>query len=200
MEIFLGVDIGQRADYSTLVAVERARFGEGKRNLVTYEWEPSEDVRLGVVKAERIPLGTPYPEVARRVAAVAKWCGTRGKTLLAVDVTGVGAGVVDLLREQDLGQAWLLPVMITGGYRRHFEGGRYHVPKPDLVDGLVRAMQLGQVYAAEGVALGPLVEEMNEFGVRLGTRGQERFEGKKDDLVTGLCLAVWAAGMATMGD
>ena len=44
------------------------------------------------------------------------------------------------------------------------------------------------------------VEEMTEFGVRLGTRGQERFEGKKDDLVTALCLAVWAAGMATMDD
>ena len=86
---------------------------------------------------------------------------------MCVDVTGVGACVVDLLREQDLSGGWLLPVLITGGYQRTYEGSRYHVPKADLVDGAVQAMQKGLLCAAEGVRLDQLTEEMQEFGIKL---------------------------------
>ena len=46
---------------------------------------------------ERVPLGTPYPLVADRIAAVAR---AAGDIAIAVDATGIGRGMVDLLRER----------------------------------------------------------------------------------------------------
>jgi hypothetical protein len=45
---------------------------------------------------ERVPLGTPYPVLADRIAAVARAAGAT----IAVDSTGIGRAVVDLLRER----------------------------------------------------------------------------------------------------
>jgi hypothetical protein len=74
------------------------------------------------------------------------------------------------------------------------------VPKQDLVAVAVRAMEEGRLHAAEGVDLGELTREMRGFGVTRAARGRESFEGKKDDLVMALCLAVWAAGMVAPGE
>ena len=200
MGVFLGLDLGQRADYSALIGLERVVRTERVRNLLTYGWDVTRDQRLGLVMAERIPLGTPYPEVVKRAAKVAKECAGLGQCSLAVDVTGVGAAVWDLLREQDVGKCRLMPVVMTGGLQEHWSEGRYCVPKPDLVAGVVRAMEEGRLYAAKGVGLDDLVREMRGFGVKLSGRGREGFEGKKDDLVMALCLAVWASGKAGVGE
>ncbi|MEO8662382.1 MAG: hypothetical protein ABI693_28225 [Bryobacteraceae bacterium] len=195
MEYFLGLDLGQQQDYTALVVLAREQAPR-VQSPVTYQWEPARPARLAVVKVERVALGTPYTDVARWAAEVTRRCALKSaRTLLCVDVTGVGACVVDLLREQDLCGGWLLPVLITGGYQRTYEGDRYHVPKADLVDGAVQAMQKGVLCAADGVRLDQLMEEMQEFGIKLGVR-QDRYEGRKDDLVMALCLAIWGAGMA----
>ena len=47
---------------------------------------------------ERVPLGTPYPEVVERVRELVTHDELAGRCALAVDATGVGAPVVDMLR------------------------------------------------------------------------------------------------------
>jgi hypothetical protein len=200
MQTFLGLDLGQRADYSALIGLERVVRRERARNLVTYGWDIREERWLGLVMAERIPLGTPYPVVVKRAAEAAKECAGMGKCSLAVNVTGVGAAVWDLLREQDVGKCRLLPVVMTSGLREHWSEGRHCVPKADLVAGVVRVMEEGLLFVADGVELETLVREMREFGVTISGRGREGFEGKKDDLVMALSLAVWAAGKAGVGE
>jgi hypothetical protein len=200
MESFIGLDLGQRNDYSALVILERVIERTQERDFTTYAWKVTEVQRLGVVHAERIALGTPYPDVVRYVAGAARHCAGLGRTFLAVDVTGVGAAVWDLLREQNLGKCWPMPVLITPGHKAHWWEGRHCVPKQDLVAGVVRAMEEGRLHAAEGLDLEELTREMRGFGVMTSARGRESFEGKKDDLVIALCLAVWATGMAAPGE
>lgn len=199
MEYCIGLDLGQRLDYSALVVLERVVITERVRNLVTYGFDVTEELRLGVVHTERIPLETPYPQVAARAAAVAKNCASLGKCLMGVDVTGAGAPVWDMLREQDVGKCWMLPVLMTGGEQGRWANQRYLVPKQDLVAGVVRVLEEGRLYTAAGLDVNDLVREMRGFGVKLSAGGHESFEGKKDDLVMALCLAVWASGMAGMG-
>jgi hypothetical protein len=71
----VGVDIGQARDPTALAVLEG----------------------FAVRWVERMPLGTAYPLVVDRIAAVAR---AAGDAPIAVDATGVGRAVVDLLRER----------------------------------------------------------------------------------------------------
>ncbi len=92
----MGVDLGQAQD-PTAIAVAEMR-------------EPEIHVR----HLERLPLGTPYPKVIERVAAIVE---TLPGADLLVDATGVGRPVIDQMRETGLEP---VPVTITGG--RKLEG------------------------------------------------------------------------------
>lgn len=195
MDSFVGLDLGQKQDYSAVVVLERVVRRDSELNRVTWERERRDQVTLALTMAERIPLGTPYTLVARRAAEVARVCGGRSRrAVLAVDATGVGAAVVDLLREQNLGKCAAMPVLITDGDRQRYGEGRWRVPKQDLVALLERALEKRELRPAKGLELGPLAEEMRMFGMKRRLTGSEEYGGKKDDLVMALCLALWAAG------
>ena len=88
---YLGLDLGQKRDYSAVAVVERIdRFGERLWGVRLSE--------LVVRYAERLPLGTPYPRAVERVRAIVQSGALAGNCALAVDATGVGAPVVDMLR------------------------------------------------------------------------------------------------------
>ena len=148
---------------------------------------------------ERIPLGTPYPEVTARVAEVtharALAAGTRH---LAVDATGVGRPVVDLLRRARPA-ATLMPVVVTPGERQSLVGDTYHVPKRDVITGLVVLFQQGLLQIARGLPhAATLVAELRAMQVRTPGPGREQWgawrPGTHDDLVFAVALACWAAG------
>jgi hypothetical protein len=91
------------------------------------EWDPvmvayRKYVELRTQFLERMELGTPYPEVARRVREITRAADLRGRCRLAVDSTGVGRPVVDLLRRAEL-ECILMPVTITGATRRGWRAG-----------------------------------------------------------------------------
>ena len=89
---FVGLDLGKKHDPTAVAVVERidrARAFQG-----------SEFHRLAVRHVERVPLGTaPYPRVVERVRRIVQSPTLRGRCALAVDATGVGEPVVDLLRD-----------------------------------------------------------------------------------------------------
>jgi hypothetical protein len=189
-EWYGGLDLGQKRDYSALALLERARIWTDERDPVTYAWRTR--TRYALRYVERIPLGTDYVEVARRV------CGVAGRReiaplRLAVDATGVGLAVVDLLRRSgDAGfRSGLAPVVITGGSRARYERESYYVPRKDLLDLPVVMLERRQlVFAADLPGRRELEGELRGMGVSSAGAGAGAVH---DDLVMALALAVWRA-------
>ena len=191
---FLGVDLGQAKDFTAIAAVERAEEPAGW-DAAQYAWRTATALRLRYL--ERLPLGTPYPEVVERVVQVARSKDLAGRCELVLDATGVGRPVVDLLRRARPACA-ILPVTITGGGAESYAGGYYHVPKRDLIAGLQVLFQTSALQIAGGLKHGPaLTSEMAEMRVKVTGPGREQFgawrEGTHDDLVLAVALACWAA-------
>jgi hypothetical protein len=106
---FIGVDLGQRQDFTTIAVVERAEL-KGAWDPVMFAWRKLVSLRLRLL--ERIPLGTPYPRIVERVVEVTRSPELAGRSHLAVDATGVGRPVLDMLRGARP-QSILMPVNHT---------------------------------------------------------------------------------------
>ena len=194
MRFSVGVDLGQQRDHSAIVVVERDAAG---RRLVR--------------SAARVPLGTPYPLVVARVRETVQHEELWGCCALAVDGTGVGRPVVEMLREAGLGCEISAVSMTSGGLSGggpgRAQGGRtpwYSVPKRDLLAGvqvLLERRELRISRAMEGV--GSLARELKDMQQQVGARGKVRLgadgAGQHDDLVIALSLACWRAGRGRIG-
>jgi hypothetical protein len=191
---FVGVDFGQCRDFTAMAILERVEV-EGEWDGAAFARQKARALRLRYL--ERLPLGTPYPEVVERVREIVRSGELLGRCHLVVDATGVGRPVVDLLRRAGLGcPMW--PVTITGGDAEMQSGGYYRVPQRDLMVGLQVLLQRGALQIAAGLQYGPvLVEEMAGMRVKLSSGGRERYgawrEGQHDDLVFAVALASWGA-------
>jgi hypothetical protein len=191
---FVGVDLGQTRDPTAIAVVERAET-EGEFDATV--WASRKTVELRLRKLERIPLGTSYPEVVSKVVELTRSRALAGRCHLAVDGTGVGQPVVDLLRDARPG-CNILPVKFTGGGAEGHHGGYYTVPKRDLITGLQTLIQTRDLKIAGGMAEGEaLFKEMGNMRVRVSTAGWEQFDtwrqNAHDDLVFATALACWAA-------
>ena len=109
----IGLDLGQRQDFSALAVVQRR---DQRR---AYQVSSFHSMALRLI--ERIPLGTPYPLVVERVQELVESAVIDGQCRVAVDATGVGAPVVDLLRAAQLG-CEICAVTITGGDKERQPG------------------------------------------------------------------------------
>ena len=194
---FVGADFGQSRDYTAIAVLERAETA-GKFDHMVRAHEKEIALRLRYL--ERIPLGTPDPDVVERVVEVTRNKQLAGRCHLAVDGTGVGRPVVDLLRRAGP-DAILMPVTITGGQVETMDQGFYRVPKRDLIIGLQVVLQRGGLQIAAGLKFGQkLVEELMAVQVRVSPAGNEQYaawrEGTHDDLVFAVALAYWSAAKA----
>ncbi len=191
---FVGVDLGQSRDPTAIAVVERTELtGEWDAAM----WAYRKEVKLRLRHLERLELGTPYPDVAERVAHVTNSRELAGRCELVVDGTGVGRPVVDLLRKARPG-CTIIPTTITGGEKVTMNEGYRGIPKRDLIVGLQVLLQVGGLQIAAGMKYGPaLVGEMAEMRVKVSAGGREQFgawrEGTHDDLVFAVSLACWAA-------
>src|SRR4051794_13988503 len=132
-EYFVGVDLGQKQDFTALCVVEKAEMMFDTPDPVT--WERPRETRYCVRHLERVKLRTPYPEVVERIREVAMDPALEGRRTLVVDATGVGAPVVDLLCTSDI-DCEIVAVTITGGDSASGAGGERRVSKRDLIVGL----------------------------------------------------------------
>ena len=114
---------------------------------------------------------------------------------LIVDDTGVGRAVADLLKTKGLR---FTAVTITGGDEVHaVGGGRYRVPKRDLVGALEVPFHTGKLKIAEGMELWPaLKKELLNFRRKINLKtahdSYEHWrESDHDDLVLAAALACW---------
>jgi hypothetical protein len=175
-----GLDLGQTNDPTALAVLEQTGAGKEKS--------------YGVRYLERFPLGTSYTAICALVAQRMK--PLPGSTL-AVDQTGVGRPVVDLLRGSKMNVS-LRPITITAGHtaRRDEETRDWHVPKKDLVaclHVLFGSKRLKILKSLPDAAL--LVKELDNFSTKITLAANEVYgplrEGQHDDLVLAVALACW---------
>jgi hypothetical protein len=225
-DYFLGLDLGQANDYTaiavagldaTYLAAARERAArydrlDRARNSPFYGGIDllATDSRLEVEKfgpmpkpiyevrhLERMPLRTPYTEVARGVGGLMETPPLRHNAELIVDATGVGAAVVDILTEAGLS---FRAVVMTGGEQESHNGDTYRVPKRDLISAAQVLLQNRRLRIATTLPESrTLVEELVGYRLKQNiATGHVAFEpwreGQHDDLVLALCLALWAAG------
>lgn len=176
---FVGLDLGQRQDYTALVVVERRELWQG--------FCPPGFDSVAVRHVERMALGTPYTTVVERVRDVVKNPVLLDRCYLTVDATGVGQPVVDMIRAENLGCS-LNAVTITGGDRESSNGSGYNVPKADLLCGIRVLLEKGDLRIARDLRGGPmLMRELRFMQAKGGAHGEH------DDLVMALALACWRA-------
>jgi hypothetical protein len=183
---FTGLDLGQAKDYTAVAVLERTTLPDPKR-------EGRKLHHYAVRHLERLPLGTPYPDVGTRLARLFAGPPLAG-SILAVDYTGVGRPVLDLLRRARI-PASLRAVTITGGNKATLDGG-WHVPKRELVGTLQVLLQSRRLKVAPSLpAAQTLVQELTTFQVKITPAANETFgawrEGAHDDLVLAVAIAAW---------
>ena len=217
----VGVDLGQANDPTAIAVLEKTIAPPETAMFSPTGASPSNRLVEGsivydLVYLKRPRLGTPYDQIARRVADLI--CelepqgafGEIGQVTLSVDGTGVGRGVVDMLRTEFLRRARastaiskvnFRPVSVTGSNttlkRPESKNGYWSVPKKDLVFPAVAAFQQGKVRIAKGIKdRDALVNELKNYkrttNIATGNISFEPWrESDHDDLLFATCLALW---------
>ena len=86
---FVGLDLGQSRDYTALAVLERAEL-TGAFDPAMFAWRKEVALRLRYL--ERVPLGTPYPDIVERVRRTTRAPELDGRCQVAVDATGSEKG------------------------------------------------------------------------------------------------------------
>jgi hypothetical protein len=224
-DYFVGLDLGQMQDFTAIavVGLDESYLKASRARSQVYErlhaiqkspFFDTVDVRVAereteeklpflpepiyeVRYLERVPLRTPYTEVAQRVKKLMNTPSLRDNAELAVDATGVGVPVTDQLKAQGL---WFKSVTMTGGGKEVQDGQTYRVPKRDLIARPQLLLEEGNRRLKIAPSLpeaGTLVEELLNYRYKITEAGNDAYgpwrESQHDDLVLALCLAVWAA-------
>lgn len=124
------------------------------------------------------------------------------QTVLVFDATGVGEAVKDILYDQGIQS--MLPIVYTAGgkvtyaYRdtqdKRFVGAKaayldykqideIHVPKSDMVDAAIRAMEQEQVRLAEGLPYGDQFRlQLTEFTGKMNAKGYTSYNNSSEEI------------------
>jgi hypothetical protein len=175
----LAVDLGQTNDHTAVIGLRRADAG-----------------RLECVGIERLPLGMSYPDQVDYIVGLTKQSEMSGRCLVAVDATGVGAAVVDMLRPR---VRPFYAVTITSGDKVNKEYNNWRVPKRDLIGAAQVALQQRRIKLPKASAEAKtLVEELNAYKVTISANGHDAYandwrQAPHDDLVLALAIGVYVA-------
>ena len=96
----MAVDLGQSADPTAFGDASCARAARTiGRSIKQRTTRQRVDQTFDIVHAERMPLGTPYPDVVDHVRDVPSRPPLRDKCYFVIDETGVGRAVGDYFEE-----------------------------------------------------------------------------------------------------
>lgn len=176
---FIGIDLGQAADFTALSIIERDGEAFNLRHLY------------------RFPLKTSYVDIVKRIGGMLQTDELRDNATPIVDATGVGSPVIDMMRNAGIHP---VSITITGGDSVNKEAGdNYRVPKRDIVSTLQVLFQTGQLKVADKLSLAPVfIQELINFKVTINVKtAHDSYEawreGVHDDLVLSVGLAAWYA-------
>src|ERR1041385_7988869 len=97
MDYFIGLDLGQRRDFTAVAVVERV---------------PAHPTQHNIRHLERVALGTSYTAVVERVCHLLRMPMLGGHATVVIDGTGVGVAVLDLFQRVGIRP---VAITITGG-------------------------------------------------------------------------------------
>jgi hypothetical protein len=180
---FIGLDLGQRNDFTALAIIERQ--GEVKNAVFV------------VNHLQRFPLGTSYPAIVGAVGEILKRAPlASNKTSLSVDETGVGTPVVELFKQARYATR-LTAIHITGGTNVRTDNGITYVPKRELVGVVQVGLQTGSLKIAPALTeAATLARELQDFRVTITEAANDTYGGRSgthDDLVLAVAMALWTA-------
>jgi hypothetical protein len=178
---FLGVDLGQRRNNTAIVVLER--LDEAPQLVAVLRGEGFSR-RYIVRQAERVPLGTPYQIMVRRLKRMVERLGPLGVCVLVVDGTGIGVPVVELMRDESVG-CRIIPIVITAGSAAPTQTS---VPRPALLTKMQVMAQKGELEIAAGCKDAEALHRELAHLTLDGAPGSEA-----DDLAFALALACWRA-------
>jgi hypothetical protein len=217
----VGVDLGQSNDPTAIAVLEKTIAPPETAMLSPIGNTPGNRLVEGttvydLVYLKRPKLGTPYDAIARRIIDLC--CeleprgafGEVGQLTLVIDGTGVGRGVVDMIRSEYRRRARSSPAVpkvefrpatITGSEttmkRPERVDGYWRLPKKDLIFPCVAAFQQGKIRIARGLKdRDALVEELKNYRrkTNIATGGMQFEpwrESAHDDLLFALALSLW---------
>jgi hypothetical protein len=183
----VGIDVGQLKDPTAISAV--------------MVYGPARTITAHVKHLERLPIGTGYPDVARRVQSLlhnlnnvlfAEGISTHKITVL-VDVTGIGRAIYDMLREAVPPSVRLIAVTLTGGAEQTKAGVEWKIPKADFVSNLVRFASERRLYLPATKEAANFQRELRAFQGRktsASTLETGARQGAHDDLVIAVGLSL----------
>lgn len=180
---FAGLDLGQAQDFTALAIIERFTITDPGRDWYTL-------FRFDVRELRRWRLGTGYPAIVADLKEMYAGPPLRDSPL-AIDGTGVGRAVVDMVRLAGIG-ARCQPFTITSGEATVGAS----VAKKDLVGAVQVPLQGDRLRFAGALELTQvLVREMEAFRLKATAAHDETFESWRerdhDDLVLALALAIY---------
>jgi len=190
---FCGCDLGRKRDPSTLAIIETQYTGSDRIYVVPY----LKRFRLSMLYTDIASKLVKTDESLKRIAAKR---GKQASNTFILDATGLGAPICELV-EKKLGPlADVKRVYLTGGINTTVgsEYNEYHVPKGQLISGLMAAFDSKSIYMTRrSKEIDQIVTELAEFQIHITDQGRDHFDdrgkGHHSDLVIALALAVWAA-------
>lgn len=203
MAITIGIDVGKSSD-PTAIVVAQSEMRGGKQHFT-------------VPFLTRLELGTPYPKITDRAVRIIR--GVEHKLLyefaermlmpafapeldkmvkqevwVLVDSTGVGAPVVDMLRDA-LPDTKVCGVIFTHGEHNtvRWRSSEGTMGKSYLVSRLQVLIQTGRIHLPQVEESKVLLDELRNYEVNITEKGVDTYGafkvGSHDDLVTALGLA-----------
>jgi hypothetical protein len=192
-----GVDLGQAQDPTAIVVLEtevtKRVFEDRHSGWLDHKVERAEH---RVRHAERLPLHLPYPDQVAHVRHLMMAPQLPKKdTELVIDMSGVGRPVFEMFERDGLKP---IGVQITAGLEEVRNGAQvWNVAKVLLVSRLQAALHAGDLKFAVGLSEADAFrQELSEFRMRFTDAGRMTFgarEGRHDDLVLALAVALWRA-------
>jgi hypothetical protein len=188
-DYIIGLDLGQPHEFTALAVLERSTLGS--------KLQRREDWQYTVPHLRRFPIGTPYTEIVPAALELANKPPLRGAPLV-VDQTGVGAAIVEMIRQAPRTGS-LVPVNITNGQMMiEQEDYSFAVPKKDLAGHVQVLLQQRRLKIARALPDAEmLVSELQTFRVKPSLSATEVLDAWRerdhDDLVLAVALACWWA-------
>lgn len=183
----LALDLGQRADFSALVGIQR----RGGRRADVHE--------LNYVR--RWERGTSYVQIIDDVEIlVSRIPEELRPPALVVDITGVGQGIYDIIRDRH--RKGLIPVrlygvlIVAGRTTTQEDNGVTRVPKIELASALQSMLGRNILRVSKQLKMwNVLHREMQMFSVKVTASGNESYESWRerdhDDCVLAAAMGCW---------
>ena len=142
-EYFIGLDLGQRRDYSAIALVSALTVVTGPKDPY-YCHIPTADI-LRLEFLEQCPRGLKYSKMPRIIAQLRSVLGHDAKTTLAADATGPGLPVVETIKNARLPMEVQPYIITSGGAGIHQSKGVFSIGRETLLSSLRIAIETKRI-------------------------------------------------------